>query len=157
MNVPGRFSGQFIVWCEMLWFSGISPAAHRSYNTALCNGHFTDHYSLTWSKIQHLSAFRWSQDWQLILRKGFILYFSEVETMFLHDCESLQPGPHNWDIVSTKTGGDNAPASYSQLRQQACLAFVSGLKRFWTDFWVLSFFLCPMDWVYLEVFLLVHL
>ena len=51
MNVPGRFSGQFIVWCDVVVFRRKARCT-RSYNTALWTS--PDH-SLSWSQFQHLS------------------------------------------------------------------------------------------------------
>ena len=51
MNVPGRFSGQFIVWCDLVVFRRKGRCT-RSYNTALWTS--PDH-SLLWSQFQHLS------------------------------------------------------------------------------------------------------
>ena len=51
MNVPGRFSGQFIVWCDVVVFRRKARCT-RSYNTALWTS--PDH-SLLWSQFQHLS------------------------------------------------------------------------------------------------------
>ena len=81
MNVPGRFSGQFIVWCDVVVFRRKARCT-PSYNTALWTS--PDH-SLLWSQFQHLS-FHFSNIsiTHIVVRYHDYGYFSQSRSQKTH-------------------------------------------------------------------------